>query len=160
MKILQQIQQGVYMRKGFVNCLAVLLLICFTTLLIPAYGNGIHDASQQSSSGQGIPVPNVTYRGEAKHGEDIWEFKIKFSPVDRDTGEFEGAIEWPLLESTHKIEGKREGSKITFREVEHIVKGHAPLNRVYNLVLSPDNREYVGTWKDEGTSFEGSVWIK
>lgn len=81
----------------------------------------------------------------AKSGKS-WPVKVKIVSYNQSTKSVEGEIEWPSLNSVHKIVGSLTGSQFTFKEVGYIKQGSANLNCQYTTTLS-DNK-ISGTWTD------------
>ena len=96
------------------------------------------------------------YSGKAKSSKSgrSWPTKVKIVSYDHISGRVEGEIEWPSLNSVHKIEGKFTNSQFTFKEVAYIKKGSANLNCQYTTTLS--NNKISGTWTDP-SSDKGTI---
>ncbi|MBK7635210.1 MAG: hypothetical protein IPJ13_13720 [Saprospiraceae bacterium] len=54
-----------------------------------------------------------------------WTANVKIISYNPSLGRVEGEIEWPSLNSVHKIVGELTGSNFTFKEVDYIKKGSA-----------------------------------
>lgn len=74
-------------------------------------------------------------------------------------GSFNGYIDWKRLKSVHKIEGRLEGDKLTFKEVVIFKKGDAPLGCEYTLKKGPDGK-YTGKFEACDTRRDKSGTVK
>ncbi len=86
-----------------------------------------------------------------------WPATVKIVSYNQSSGRVEGEINWPSLNSVHKIVGKFTDTHFTFKEVEYIKKGSANLNCQYTTTLS-DNK-ISGTWSDS-SSDKGTIELK
>lgn len=82
------------------------------------------------------------------HNGIRWPNIIRFTRLDKASGTFSGEIEWTTLNSVHRIEGVISGDNITFSETEHIRKGSAYLNSVYELRFDKSTNSLIGSWHD------------
>ncbi|MDQ5985085.1 MAG: hypothetical protein CSYNP_00789 [Syntrophus sp. SKADARSKE-3] len=95
------------------------------------------------------------FSGEVKSARSgrIWTPNLKINNYDSLSGNFEGQIEWPSLNSIHKIEGQIIGARFTFKETQAIRSGGAHLNCEYAGIIVKDTVE--GNWidndSDQGT---------
>ncbi len=99
------------------------------------------------------------YTGNAvsKKSGKSWKVTLKITSFNESSGFVEGEMEWPSLNSVHKIEGKLTDSKFTFKEVAYIKKGKANLNCQYTTNLK--NNMISGTWTDPGSD-RGTIELK
>lgn len=82
---------------------------------------------------------------------------VTIAAVDNATGKLEGNVSWTSLNSVHRIEGRVEGNRLTFKEVSYIKRGSAHLNCEYALVL--DGGSLEGSWAEPGVD-RGAVRLK
>ena len=73
---------------------------------------------------------------------------IEIVEIDTATGNFNGTITWPTLNSVNRIDGKIDGRNITFKETQYIQRGGAHLNCEYQLVLQ--GTSLTGPWQEPG----------
>ena len=86
-----------------------------------------------------------------------WAVTLKIV-YNQSSGRVEGEIEWPSLNSVHKIAGKLTGSQFTFKEVEYIKKGSANLNCQYTTTISKN--KISGSWTDPSSDYGTIELIK
>ncbi|KAF5063970.1 hypothetical protein DSECCO2_288980 [anaerobic digester metagenome] len=148
-----------YIRKGSAN------LNCQYTTTIsgnkisgtwsdPGSDNGTIELIKKVNEEKAAPQNNFTgavFTGKAKSSKSgkSWTANVKIVSYNQSSGRVEGEIEWPSLNSVHKITGKLTDSHFTFKEVEYIRKGSANLNCQYTTTIS--GNKISGTWSDPGS---------
>ena len=109
---------------------AIIFLFLFTTAALAADITGMGFSGNFKSS---------------KSGKD-WTARMNIGSYDSYSGNFTGQIEWPSLNSVHKIEGQLVGSRFTFKETQAIKRGGAHLNCEYAGIFTQGVVE--GNWID------------
>lgn len=79
---------------------------------------------------------NQQLLGDTVMGRMAWPMRVQLVSFDKSTGQVIGQLEWPTLNSIHKIVGNVVGNKLIFRETEFIKKGKAALNCEYTMTAS------------------------
>lgn len=110
----------------------------------------------QLQSGQSQPVvkpaspgyAGASYGGSARSSASgrSWQAILRITTHDPGSGAIVGQLEWPSLNSIHRIEGKLKDGRLTFRETAYIRKGSAHLNVDYDATLK-DN-VITGVWNE------------
>ncbi len=100
------------------------------------------------NNGWAFQITGTVFSGQVKSSKSTstWPAVLKFVSYDPSSGRLQGELEWPDLNSVHKIAGQLTGSRLTFREVDYIKKGRANLNCEYNASI--ENGVITGNWTD------------
>ena len=99
-----------------------------------------------------------TGKAQSSKSGRSWDVTLKIVSYNQSSGRVEGEIEWPSLNSVHKIAGKLTGSQFTFKEVEYIKKGSANLNCQYTTTISKN--KISGSWTDPSSDYGTIELIK
>ena len=109
-------------------------------------------ASQPEIEIKGV-FPGQVFSGNAisSNSGKSWPVNLRFLSFEQSTGAVVGEIEWPSLNSVHRIEGifNLDDLNFSFKEVAYIKKGQAKLNCEYNTTINWD--DITGSWTDRGS---------
>ena len=73
---------------------------------------------------------------------------LRFTAYDPASGNLEGELAWPSLNSIHRIAGSMTGNRIYFKEVDYIKRGSAHLNCEYTARYK--HGVIIGQWVEPG----------
>lgn len=88
-----------------------------------------------------------TLSGEARTQSQVDPFKLTIKSYDSNSGKWTGEMEWPTMDSLHRVEGKINGANVSFTETERIRKGKAMINVKYQMQLDNAEKKINGTWR-------------
>jgi hypothetical protein len=80
--------------------------------------------------------------------EGVWKANLRFTAYEPASGNLEGELAWPSLNSIHRITGRMIGNQIFFKEVDYIKRGSALLNREYTARYK--HGVIIGQWVEPG----------
>ena len=95
-------------------------------------------------------------KGEAGNGNDKWPFVLKIIIFNNSNNTWVGELTWSTLNAIHRVEGKVNGSSISFKETDFIKRGNAVIGCIYNLNLDDNEVQLTGTWV---CTTGGYVWV-
>jgi len=88
------------------------------------------------------------FYGEVRTKGGVWKANLRFTAYDPASGNLEGELAWPSLNSIHRIAGRMMGNQIFFKEVDYIKRGSAHLNCEYTARYK--HGVIIGQWVEPG----------
>jgi cell division protein FtsB len=93
-----------------------------------------------------ILTSKKVYEGTVNGTRESWPYKLKFTHYDPKTGELQGSIEWPTLNSINLVKGKIAGNQIVFSETDYVKKGDSLLDSTYIVAFDKTTNKLTGYW--------------